>query len=131
MPVAVVFILLVIGSIIFHFASPWWFTPLASNWGTIDDTVNITFWVTGFVFVAVNLFMAYAVMRFRNHKDSKPAKYEPENPKLEIWLTVLTAIGVAAILAPGLYVWNEFVHVPDEAWEVEATLAGKPSSLFG
>lgn len=120
MPVAVVFILLVIGSIIFHFASPWWFTPLASNWGTIDDTINITFWVTGFVFVAVNLFMAYAVIRFRNRKDSKPAKYEPENPKLEIWLTVLTAIGVAAMLAPGLYVWNDFVHVPEEAWEVEA-----------
>jgi len=119
MPVAVVVILLVIGSIIFHFASPWWFTPLASNWGTIDDTINITFWVTGAVFIAINLFMAYAVIRFRNKKDSKPAKYEPENKKLEIWLTVVTAIGVAAMLGPGLYVWNDFVHVPEEAWEVD------------
>ncbi len=120
MLVAVVFVLLVVGSIVFHFLSPWWFTPLASNWGTIDDTIIITFWVTGAVFVAVNLFMAYAVWRYRNHKSSEPAHYEPENKKLEIWLTALTAIGVAAMLAPGLYVWNDFVHVPEDAWEFEA-----------
>ena len=42
---AVVIVLLVIGSLIFHFASPWYFTPLASNWGTVDFTVNVTFWV--------------------------------------------------------------------------------------
>jgi len=123
MLVAIVFMLLVVGSIAFHLWSPsvgWWFLPRASHWDQIDLTLDITFWVTGFVFVAVNLFMAYAVIKYRNRgKDSKPAKYEPENPKLELWLTVFTAIGVAAMLAPGLYVWNEFVHVPDEAWEME------------
>ena len=49
MPIAIVVILLVVGSIIFHFVSPWTFTPLASNWSQIDDTINLTFWVTGFV----------------------------------------------------------------------------------
>src|SRR3989344_3514930 len=53
MTLAIVLILLVVGSVLFHFLSPWWFTPLASNWGTIDDTISITLWVTGFVFVAV------------------------------------------------------------------------------
>ena len=65
---AVVIVLLVIGSLIFHFASSslgWYFTPLASNWDTIDFTVDITFWVCGIVFVAVNLFTAYCVWRFR------------------------------------------------------------------
>ncbi len=86
MLVAIVFILLVIGSIAFHLVSPWWFTPLASNWGTIDLTVDITFWVTGAVFIAVNLFMAYAVIRYKNRgANSPPARYEPENPKLELW----------------------------------------------
>jgi cytochrome c oxidase subunit 2 len=114
-------LLLVVGTIVFHFVSPWWFTPLASNWGTIDDTIIITFWVTGAVFIAVNVFMAYAVLRYRNRgKDSQPAHYEPENPKLELWLTIFTAIGIAAMLAPGLYVWNQFVNVPEEAWEFEA-----------
>jgi len=119
--VAIVLVLLVVGSIVFHFLSPWWFTPLASNWGAIDFTVDITFWVTGFVFVAVNLFMAYSVVKYRHRPDKNtPAHFEPENTKLEVWLTVVTAIGVAAMLAPGLFVWGQFVNVPEEAWELEA-----------
>jgi len=120
MGIAVVVILLVVGSVAFHFLSPWWFTPIASNWQAIDFTIDITFWVTGAVFIAVNLFMAYAVLRYRNRgPDSERAHYEPENTKLEIWLTGLTAIGVAAMLGPGLYVWNDFVNPPEDAWEVE------------
>jgi len=118
MAIAVVVILLVIGSLIFHFASPWWFTPIASNWGMIDDTVNITFWVTGIVFVLVNLFLAFCVIKYR-HKKGQKAHYEPENKKLETWLTAITAVGVAAMLAPGLFVWAQFVNVPDDAHHVE------------
>ncbi|MDP9128877.1 MAG: cytochrome c oxidase subunit II, partial [Candidatus Binatota bacterium] len=114
MPLAIVLVLLIVGSVLFHFLSPWYFTPIASNWGTIDDTITITFWVTGFVFVAVNLFMAYCVIRYRQRKGSR-AKYEPENKKLEWWLTAFTAVGVAAMLAPGLFVWANFINVPDEA----------------
>ena len=120
MIIAVALVLLVVGSIAFHFLSPWWFTPIASNWQAIDLTIDITFWVTGAVFIAINLFMAYAVVRYRNRgPDSERAQYEPENTKLEIWLTGLTAIGVAAMLAPGLWVWNDFVNVPEDAWEFE------------
>ena len=100
---AIVLIFLVVGSVVFHLWSPWWFTPLASNWGAIDDTINLTFWVTGFVFVAVNLFMAYAVMRYKTGPGKKAA-YDPENTKLETWLTVFTTIGIVAMLAPGLLV---------------------------
>jgi cytochrome c oxidase subunit 2 len=119
MPFAVVLILLVVGSIVFHILSPWWFTPLASNWAMVDVTMDITFYVTGLVFVAVNLFMAYCVIKFRYRKEAR-ATYEPENAKLENWLTFLTAIGVAAMLTPGLLVWGKFVTVPEEAHVVEA-----------
>ena len=83
MPLAVVLILLVVGSIVFHFLSPWTFTPLASNWGQIDDTISITFWVTGFVFVAVNLFMAYAIIRYRHRKktNARPTNRKTRNSK--------------------------------------------------
>lgn len=118
MPLAVVILLLVIVTIIFHFASPWWFTPIASNWGTIDNTVHITFWVTGIVFIAVNLFLAYVIIKYR-HKKGQKAHYEPENKKLEGWLTGITAVGVAAMLAPGLFVWADFVEPPEDAAEVE------------
>ena len=119
---AVVIVLLVVGSLIFHFASGslgWYFTPLASDWGTIDFTVDVTFWVCGVVFVLINLFTAYCVFKFRARPGNK-AHYEPESAKLEIALTAFTAIGVALMLTPGLFVWAEFVQVPEDAAIVEA-----------
>ena len=121
MAIAIALIALVLGTVAFHFLSPWWFTPIASNWGLMDDTVNLTFWVTGVVFVAVNLFMAYAIVRYRHRKgQQRRAEYEPENKKLEWWLIGLTSVGVVAMLAPGLLVWAKFVTVPDDAMVVEA-----------
>ena len=118
MGVAIALALVAVGTVLFHFMSPWWWTPIASNWGYIDDTIIITFWVTGTVFVAIVLFMAYCVLRFR-HREGRQAAYEPENKKLEWWLTILTTVGVAVMLAPGLFVWNQFVTVPEEAMEIE------------
>lgn len=107
-----------LGTVLFHVLSPWWSAPIASNWQYIDDTIDLTFWLTGFVFVAVVLFMAYCAYRFR-HRDGHRAEYEPESTKLELTLTIVTAVGVAAMLAPGLVVWNQFVQVPEDATEVE------------
>lgn len=122
MALAVVVVLLVVGSIIFHFmqlyGGPWYFTDLAADWGAIDFTINVTFWVTGFVFIIVNLFMAWCVYKFRQ-KDGHKAVYEPENHKLEIGLTIFTTVGVIAMLAPGLFVWAQFVSVPEEAHRYE------------
>jgi cytochrome c oxidase subunit 2 len=118
MAVALIFILVAVASVVFHFLSPWWWTPIASNWQYIDHTIIITFWITGVVFTAVILFMGYCVFRFR-HREGARAAYEPENKRLETWLTVVTAIGVAAMLAPGLFVWHQFVTVPAGANEFE------------
>jgi cytochrome c oxidase subunit II len=118
MAVALILVLVAVGSVAFHIFSPWWWTPIASNWGYVDTTLNITFWITGAVFVAVVLFMAYCVYRFR-HVEGRQAIYEPENKKLELWLSVVTGIGVAAMLAPGLFVWNQFITVPEGATDLE------------
>ena len=118
MPTAIILVLVALGSVVFHILSPWWWTPIASNWGYIDNTINLTFWITGVVFTAVVVFMAYCVFRFR-HQPGRRAVYDPENKKLEWWLTIVTAVGVGAMLAPGLFVWNQFVTVPEGATEVE------------
>jgi cytochrome c oxidase subunit 2 len=118
MAFARVLIVIAVGSVIFHLLSPWWWTPIASNWQYIDDTIVITFWITGFVFVGVVLFMAYCIIRFR-HRPGHHATYEPENTRLEGWLAAGTAIGVAAMLGPGLLVWHQFITVPDGAMEFE------------
>ena len=118
--VGLALLLVLVGSVVFHFLSPWWFAPIASNWGFIDTTINITFLVTGVVFAAVMLFMIYCVFRFRHQEGRKAdVSYRPENNKLELWLTIGTAVGVAILLAPGLVVWAQFVSVPEDAAEVE------------
>jgi cytochrome c oxidase subunit II len=118
MNTAIIIVLVALGSVVFHLLSPWWWTPIASNWSYIDHTIELTFWITGIVFVAVVLFVAYCIYKFR-HEEGRKAIYEPENKKLELWLTIATGIGVAAMLAPGLFVWGQFVTVPAGAAEME------------
>jgi cytochrome c oxidase subunit 2 len=118
MKTAIVIVIVALGSVLFHLFSPWWWTPIASNWSYIDHTISLTFWITGTVFVAVVLFVAYCIFRFR-HEEGRQAAYEPENKQLELWLTVATGVGVAAMLAPGLFVWGQYVTVPANASEIE------------
>ena len=116
--VAIIFFFIFIASVVFHIWSPWWWTPVASNWGNTDTTIELTFWITGSVFVAVCSFMSYCVWRYSYRPDRK-AEYKPEDKKLEIRLTALTALGVIALLAPGLVVWNKYVTVPENALKIE------------
>lgn len=120
MPVAIAIALLVLVSILFHWFSPWWLTPIASNWGSIDTALNVTLWICAAAFIILNLFMAWLILKYR-HRPGNRAHYEPENARLEKQLTFWTAIGIAGMLAPGLIAWNEYVTVPDGAAVVEAT----------
>src|ERR1044071_36845 len=81
MAIAIVLLLVAVGSVVFHMVSPWWWTPIASHWSYIDHTLIITFWITGVVFVAVVGFTAYCVWRFRHREGGEAALYEPENKK--------------------------------------------------
>lgn len=118
MAIAIALILVTLFSVLFYFLSPWHLTPLASNWGAIDMTILISFWVTGIVFVVVVGFMAWSIIRYR-YDSSRRSGYEPENKKLEFWLTAVSTVGIAALLAPGLVVWADYVGVPDETQKVE------------
>jgi len=118
MAIAIGILVLVLITIVFHFLSPWWFTPIAADWGSIDTTVIITFWVTGIVFIVLNAFLIAVILSYR-HRAGVKAHYEPESHKLEWWLTVITTVGVIAMLAPGLWVWNRIITVPDDAEVVE------------
>ena len=118
MAIAVGILLLIIVTVLFHFLSPWWFSPIAADWSSIDSTVIITFWVTGVVFLILNAFLVWVIIRYRNRPGLK-AHYEPESKKLEWWLTIITSAGVIAMLAPGLWVWDKIIDVPDDAQIVE------------
>ncbi|MEO7400329.1 MAG: cytochrome c oxidase subunit II [Polaromonas sp.] len=115
---AVVLIVIVVASVLFHLVTPWWTTPLASNWQSMDDTLTITLLVTGLFFVVINLFLAYTLLRFR-HRDGARASYEPENKRLERWLIGITTLGIASLLAPGLFVYAQYVNAPRNAMVLE------------
>lgn len=118
MAMAIILVLIVIASVLFHLLAPWHAAPPASNWGSIDTTLFITLVISGIFFIAITVFMAVAVMRFR-HKEGVRAAYQPENKRLEFWLIVVTSIGIAGMLAPGLVVYNDFIRVPKNAYELE------------
>ena len=118
MHIGFIFLAVVVGSVLFHIFTPWYWTDIASNWGSMDDTITLTFWVGGTVFVAVCLFMVYCVFKF-SYKEDRRAEYKPEDKKLEKILTIATTLGVVALLAPGLIVWNQYVNVPKNALEVD------------
>ena len=118
MAIAIVLLLLVVGSVLFHLLTPWTLTPLASNWGEMDHTLSITIGVTGLFFVVINLFVVYTLWRFR-HRAGARAAYQPENKRLERWLIGVTTIGIIALLAPGLAVYAKYVRPPDDALMLE------------
>jgi cytochrome c oxidase subunit 2 len=120
MRVAIVIALLVLGSILFHIFSPWWQTPIASNWGSIDNALKVTLYICAVAFVGLNLFLALALLKYRA-RPGHNAHYEPENVRLERQLTLWTGLGIAGMLAPGLLAWNQYVTVPANASVIEAT----------
>jgi len=118
MAMALALILIVIGTVAFHFASPWWLTPLASNWQQMDDALMLTLYITAAIFILINLFVAYAVIRFR-HRDGVRASRESHNKKLEWWLIGITSVGIAVMLAPGLDVYAKLINAPADAMQFE------------
>jgi cytochrome c oxidase subunit 2 len=118
MAICFALVAIVAGSVLFHFVSPWRITPIASNWHEMDDTLVITFVITGIFFVVVNLLVAYTVFRFR-HRAGHRAGYQPDNRRLERWLTIATSLAIIGLLAPGLFVYAKYVNPPPEALQLE------------
>ena len=118
MHAGIIFLLVIVGSVLFHIFTPWYWTDIASNWVGMDHTITLTFWVGGGVFVAVCVFMVYCLFKF-SYKEGRKAEYKPEDKKLEKILTWATTVGVAALLAPGLIIWSQYVNVPKNALEVD------------
>lgn len=122
MAMALVLLLLVLGSALFQWLTPWTLTPLASNWHEIDFMLGLTLAVTGLFFVLINLFLVYTVWRFR-HRPGQPVAPWVDDParshRLERRLVVATTLGIVALLAPGLATYAHYVTPPANAMLVE------------
>ena len=135
--VAVSLVLIALGALVFHMLSPWWLTPIASNWHAMDDALMLTFAITGVAFVVLHLFVAYAIVRFR-HREGHRAGREHGNRKLEWWLIGLTSVGIIGLLAPGLTVYARLIDPPSNAmvfevmgqqWQWHYRLPGRDGKL--
>ncbi|WP_256079711.1 cytochrome c oxidase subunit II [Massilia sp. YIM B04103] len=137
MALALALVLIVVAALVFHYVSPWWLTPIASNWQAMDDALMLTLVFTGVAFVVIHLFVAYAVVRFR-HREGQRASAEHGNKKLEWWLIGGTTLGIIALLAPGLSVYAKLIDPPKDAlvfevmgqqWNWHYRLPGKDGKL--
>ena len=68
MHAGIIFFLVILGSVLFHIFTPWYWTDIASNWKAMDDTITLTFWVGGGVFVAVCFSWFIAFLNFLTKK---------------------------------------------------------------
>ncbi|MBI1742552.1 cytochrome c oxidase subunit II [Candidatus Acetothermia bacterium] len=115
---AIVLVLIVVGTTIITFVGPWGLPELASNWGSIDSMIIVTTIVTMIAFIAVNAVMAYFIYRYR-HRDGRRAVYLVNDHRLEKILIIVTSIGIVFLLAPGLFVYSSFIQPPADALKLE------------
>jgi cytochrome c oxidase subunit 2 len=109
---------IVVGAALITASGMWWLPSLASNWGSIDTMLIVTLVVTGAAFVAVNGVLAYFVFRYRG-RGGQRAAFIPDNPRLEKALIAITALGIALLLGPGLFVYSRLIQAPHDALTVE------------
>jgi cytochrome c oxidase subunit 2 len=98
-----------------------WLPPLHSDRVGIDNAIGITLAVTGIVFIATNLLLAYFTWRFSDRPGAK-ASYWHDNPRLEWTWTLITA-GIMTIFAfNALRLWAQVQSSgPPDAMRIEIT----------
>jgi len=103
-----VFLLLMTAITVYIFmAKIWWFPPAITDFGhEIDDQFARTLLITGVVFVAAQLGLAYAIYRFRDH--GQKAVYFEGNNTMEIVWTLAT---VVLFVGLGLYARSAWAQV--------------------
>ncbi len=115
---AITLVAMIVGAVVLTASKIWWFTPLASNWGSLDTLIVITTIICGIVYIVINLIMAYSV-NYHRKKEGHKAFFFVDNPRLEWSLIAITAAGIVFLLAPGLYYYAKLITPPQDHMTVE------------
>lgn len=99
-----------------------WLPELASDRGAIDDAMGVSLAVTGVVFIATNLLLAWFGFRYQD-APGEQAAYWHDNPRLEWTWTLVTAAIMAAFAVGALRLWAQVQNSepPADALVVEVT----------
>lgn len=94
----------------------------ASNHGVhIDTMLDITFILTGVVFVITQVALFWFAFKYQQ-SDKRKAYYYPHNNKLEVIWTVIPAIALTVLVGFGIFYWFKITgEAPKNAMEVEIT----------
>jgi cytochrome c oxidase subunit II len=104
---AVFLVLMTVISVYIFMAKIWWFPPAITDFGhEIDNQFTRTFIITGIVFVAAQIGLAYAIFKYRDR--GQKATYFEGNNTMEIVWTLAT---IVLFVGLGLYARNAWAQV--------------------
>jgi cytochrome c oxidase subunit 2 len=104
----------------FYFTKPW-MPHLVSDRGAIDHSIFLSLLVTGMVFIATNLLLAWFAYRYQDHEGARAA-YWHDNTRLEWTWTIVTAAIMTAFLVHALDLWAKInSEAPASSMLVEIT----------
>jgi cytochrome c oxidase subunit 2 len=104
----------------FYFTRPW-MPPLMSDRLAIDKAIGATLLLTGIVFIATNLMLAWFSYRYQDHEGAK-AIYWHDNPRLEWTWTLVTAVILFVVLVNARGLWAQInKEAPADAQLIEVT----------
>ncbi len=93
---------------------PWWFpAPISQHGAEFDKHFTTLLWITGAIFVAAQLLLGYAIVRFKSR--GQYATHSEGNNKLELLWTSATAILFIGFALAANGIWAS-VHL-DQATE--------------
>jgi cytochrome c oxidase subunit 2 len=116
-------LVLILASLYLFIARPYWFPELASEHGaSIDSLFATVLIVTGIAFVLVQGALGFFVARYGGNGNERAA-YWHDNPKVEAFLLIITAVILTVLVFMGQRVWASiyFADQPQNATIIEIT----------
>jgi cytochrome c oxidase subunit II len=120
---AALLLILIVSSLYFFIAQPYWFPTLASEHGRrIDSLFMAVLIVTGIAFVLVQGALGFFIARY-GENGSERASYWHDNPKAEAFLLITTAVILTVLVFMGQRVWASiyFSDQPSDATIIQVT----------
>ncbi len=120
---ALLMLVLIVVSLYYFIARPYWFPPVASIHGVqIDQVFSWVLLVCGIAFVVVQAMLGYFVARYGGQGNERAA-YWHDHPSAEAYLLIGTAVILTVLVFMGQKVWADiyFSDRPANPLIVEVT----------
>jgi cytochrome c oxidase subunit 2 len=89
--------------------------------GRIDSLFWLILWITGIIFVVVELLLLFFLFRYR-HREGRPARYTHGSNRLEVIWTIVPAVICVVLALLSRATWADIKqHLPKEAVQIEVT----------